>query len=210
MKLAVIGSGNIGKSIGSWAAKVGYEVIFSAKNEAHAIAAAKEAGNGASAATIENAVSAAELVLFAAPYGAAQEILPALKAALNGKTLIDATNALAADFSGLTVGFTSSAAEEIAKLVPGVKVVKAFNTVFAQVYASQNPSVNGTKISVFVAGDDAAAKKSVVDLVSALGFDAVDAGPLAASRNIEPLAMLNISLGYGMGYGTSVGFTFNR
>ena len=210
MKLAVIGSGNIGKSIGSWAAKAGYEVIFSAKNEANAVAAAQAAGNGASSASVENAIASADLVLFAAPYGAAQEILPGVAEALKGKVLIDATNALAADFSGLTVGFTSSAAEEIAKLVPGAKVVKAFNTVFAQVFASQNPEINGSKISVFLAGDEAEAKKSVGELAAKLGFDVVDAGPLASSRNIEPLAMLNISLGYGMGFGTSVGFSFVR
>jgi predicted dinucleotide-binding enzyme len=210
MKLAVIGSGNIGKSIGSWAAKAGYEVIFSAKNEANAVAAAQAAGNGATSASVEKAVAAAELVLYAAPYGAAQEILSGVSEALKGKVLIDATNPLAADFSGLTIGFTSSAAEEIAKLVPGAKVVKAFNTVFAQVYASQKPEINGTKISVFFAGDDAGAKKSVGELVGKLGFDAVDAGPLASSRNLEPLAMLNISLGYGLGYGTAVGFSFIR
>jgi 8-hydroxy-5-deazaflavin:NADPH oxidoreductase len=210
MKLAVIGSGNIGKAIGSWAAKVGYEVIFSAKNGANAAAAAQAAGNGATSASVERAVAAAELVLYAAPYGAAQEILSGVSDALKGKVLIDASNALAADFSGLTIGFTSSAAEEIAKLVPGAKVVKAFNTVFAQIYASQNPAVNGKKISVFYAGDDADAKKSVAELISKLGFDAVDAGLLVASRNLEPLAMLNISLGYGMGHGTSVGFSFNR
>jgi predicted dinucleotide-binding enzyme len=150
------------------------------------------------------------MVLYAAPYGAAQEILSGVSAALKGKVLIDASNALAADFSGLTVGFTTSAAEEIAKLVPGAKVVKAFNTVFAQIYASQNPEISGRKISVFLAGDDAEAKKSVGDLVTKLGFDAVDAGLLVAARNLEPLAMLNISLGYGMGHGTSVGFSFNR
>jgi len=210
MKLAVIGSGNIGKSIGSWAAKVGYEVIFSAKNEANAAAAALAAGNGATSASPAKAVKSADLVLYAAPYGGAQDILSELKSALKGKVLIDASNPLAADFSGLTVGFTSSAAEEIAKLVPGTKVVKAFNTVFAKVYDSQNPEISGKKISVFYAGDDENAKKTVAELISKMGFDAVNSGPLASARNIEPLAMLNIALGYGLGYGTSVGFSFNR
>jgi 8-hydroxy-5-deazaflavin:NADPH oxidoreductase len=124
--------------------------------------------------------------------------------------LIDATNALTDDYSGLRLGFTTSAAEEIEKLAPGAKVVKAFNTVFAQVYASQNPKIKENKISVFYASDDKEAKSKVADLIGRMGFDAVDAGPLKAARNLEPMALLNISLGYGLGHGTSIGFSFIR
>ena len=210
MKLAVIGSGNIGKSIGAWAAKAGYAVTFSAKNEAHAADAAKAVGHNAASASVSKAVESADLVLFAAPYGAAAELLPGVASLLKGKVLIDASNALKPDFSGLTLGFTSSAAEEIAKLVPEAKVVKAFNTVFAQIYASQNPEIKGNKISVFYAGDDEGAKKEVAELITKLGFDAVNAGPLVSARNLEPMALLNITLGYGLGNGTAIGFSFNR
>jgi hypothetical protein len=110
----------------------------------------------------------------------------------------------------LTLGFTTSAAEEIAKLAPDAHVVKAFNTVFAQVYASQNPKVQGKAISVFVAGDNTEAKENVEALIAKMGFDVVKAGPLRSARNIEPLAMLNISLGYGQGLGTSMGFALLR
>lgn len=113
-------------------------------------------------------------------------------------------------FSSLTLGFATSAAEEIAKLVPDAHVVKAFNTVFAQGYASQNPKIQGKAISVFVAGDNTEAKEKVQELITKMGFDVVDAGPLKSARNIEPLAMLNISLGYGQGLGTSMEFTFLR
>jgi predicted dinucleotide-binding enzyme len=210
MKLAVIGSGNIGKSIGAWASGIGYDVIFSAKNVEHAKEAAKAAGNNATFAETPEAVKQAEMVLLATPYSAAKDVLTNLGTLLNGKVLIDATNPLNADYSGLAVGLTTSAAEEIAKLAPGAKVVKAFNTVFASVYASQNPKIKGNKISVFYAADDAEAKTKVVDLINGMGFDAVDAGPLKAARNTEPMAMLNISLGFGMGHGTSVGFSFVR
>jgi 8-hydroxy-5-deazaflavin:NADPH oxidoreductase len=210
MKLAVIGSGNIGKSIGSWAAKAGYEVIFAAKEEANAKAAAQQSGNGARSASVRAAVEVSEIVLFAVPYDAAKDLASELRPLLKGKVLIDVTNPLAADYGSLTVGYTSSAAEEIAKLAPEAKVVKAFNTVFAQVYASQNPQVNGKTVSVFFAGDDQAAKDQVAALVKKLGFDGVDAGPLRSARNLEPLALLNISLGYAFGLGTNIGFTLNR
>jgi predicted dinucleotide-binding enzyme len=210
MKLAIIGSGSIGKAIGTWAAQVGYEVIFSAKEDSKAKAVATAAGHGAKSASVRAAIESAELVLLAVPYGAAAEALKDVAPLLKGKTLIDATNALTADYGALTVGFTSSAAEEIAKLVPEAKVVKAFNTVFAQVYGSQNPKVNGKTVSVFVAGDDKSAKEKVTALVSKLGFDAVDCGPLKSARNIEPLALLNIQLGYASGLGTNIGFSLNR
>lgn len=210
MKLGVIGSGNIGKGIGSWAAKLGYDVTFSAKTEAGAKAAAQAAGHSAKAGNVRGAVEAADLVLLAVPYGAVKQVLTEIKPLLGGKTVIDVTNALSADFSSLTLGFTTSAAEEIAKLVPDAHVVKAFNTVFAQVYASQNPMIHGKAISVFVAGDNKEATEKVQTLIAKMGFDMVNAGPLKSARNIEPLAMLNISLGYGQGLGTSIGFTLLR
>ncbi len=210
MKLGVIGSGNIGKGIGSWGAKLGYEVTFSAKNEVGAKAAAQAAGHGAKASSVRGAVESADLVLLAVPYGAVKEVLTEIRPLLRGKTVIDATNALSADFSSLTLGFTTSGAEEIAKLVPDAHVVKAFNTVFAQVYASQNPKIQGKTISVFIAGDNKEATEKVQTLITKMGFDVVDAGPLKSARNIEPLAMLNISLGYGQGLGTGIGFTLLR
>jgi len=210
MKLAVIGSGNIGKSIGAWASGLGYDVIFSAKNAEHAKEAALAAGKNAKFAETNEAVKQADLVLLAVPYSAVKEVMTNIGPLLKGKVLIDATNPLNADYSGLAVGFTTSAAEEIAKLAPEAKVVKAFNTVFASVFASQNPKIKGNKISVFYASDDADAKKKVADLINGMGFDAVDSGPLKASRNIEPMALLNIGLGYSMGHGTSVGFSFIR
>src|SRR5690242_18677437 len=130
MKLAVIGSGNIGKSIGTWASRENYEVIFSAKNEQHAQEAAKAAGNNAKAADVQKAVEMADVVLLAVPYDAVKDVIAEVGPQLKGKVLIDATNALTNDFSGLKLGFTTSAAEEIAKLAPEAKVVKAFNTVF--------------------------------------------------------------------------------
>ena len=210
MKLGVIGSGNIGKGIGSWAAKLGYEVTFSAKNDAGAKAAAQAAGHGAKAASVRGAVETADLLLLAVPYGAVKDIVSQLGPLLRGKTMIDATNALSSDFSSLTLGFTTSAAEEIAKLIPDAHVVKAFNTVFAQIYASQNPKIQGKAVSVFVAGDNKEATEKVQALITKMGFDVVNAGPLKSARTIEPLAMLNIALGYGQGLGTSIGFALLR
>jgi len=210
MKLGIIGTGNIGKSLGAWAAKVGYQVSFAARNTSHAEQAAYLAGNHAKAGSVEDVVKQAELLLLAIPYPEVSKVIAEIKPLLKDKIVIDVTNPLTADYMGLSLGYTTSAAEEIAKLIPETPVVKAFNTVFAQIYAAQNPSLNGQTLSIFVAGDDSAAKTKVLELVSRLGFDAIDAGDLKNARYIEPLAGLNISLGYGQGLGTQIGFALLR
>jgi predicted dinucleotide-binding enzyme len=139
----------------------------------------------------------ADVVIIAVPYGAAAD---ALRAAgdVSGKTVVDVTNPVKPDYSGLTVGFTASAAEEIQKAVPSARVVKAFNTVFSSVLAGT------AKAQVFYAGDDAGAKDAVRAVIESAGLEAVDSGPLANARLLEPLGMLNIYFGYGAGRGTGI------
>jgi predicted dinucleotide-binding enzyme len=100
------------------------------------------------------------------------------------------------------VGHTTSAAEEIQRAVPGVRIVKAFNTVFSAVLGSQ---LGGdSKVQVFYAGNDEGAKDTVRRLIEGIGFEPVDGGPLANARYLEPLGMLNIWLGYMGGRGTNI------
>jgi predicted dinucleotide-binding enzyme len=122
---------------------------------------------------------------------------------LTGKIVVDISNPLKPDMSGLAVGHTTSAGEEVAAKLPGAKVVKAFNTVFAQAL-QEGPIFGSAKGQVFYAGDDAGAKDKVKDLIASLGFEAVDAGPLANSRYLEPIGMLNIWFGYMAKQGTGI------
>ncbi len=140
-------------------------------------------------------------------WGAAQGAVQAA-GSLTGKILIDATNPLKPDLSGLALGHTISAGEEVARRPSGAKVVKAFNTIGAQHMA--NPVFGSQRASMFIAGDDASAKRTVADLAEALGFDPVDVGPLTQARLLEPLAMLWISLAYAFGHGTNIGFKLLR
>jgi 8-hydroxy-5-deazaflavin:NADPH oxidoreductase len=144
--------------------------------------------------------------VLATGYGDAVEALRGV-GNLAGKAVIDITNPLTADYMGLTIGHDTSAAEEIAKAVPGAEVVKGFNTVFAQVLA-EGAVLGGRKVSVFVASDSARAKAAASTLAQSIGFDVVDAGGLKNARYLEPLAGLNIYLGYGAGLGTQIAPTW--
>jgi len=163
---------------------------------------AAEIGSNAQGADIASAVSDADIVILATPYDSAKA---ALKEAgdLTGKVLVDLTNPITPDYMALTIGHTTSAAEEIAKLAPGAHVVKAFNTVFWQALPF-DARRNSPAVQVLLAGDDADAKKTVSEMVTELEFEAIDAGPLTNARYIEPVGELNIQLGYALGWGTAI------
>ena len=129
------------------------------------------------------------------------------QAAAEAEVVIDATNAVDANMN-LALGYTTSGAEELQKKLPRARVVKAFNTVFAQ--HMDSGKVGATPLTAFVAADDPAAKQTAVTLAKDIGFEAVDAGPLKNARLLEPLAYLNIQLGYVLGFGTQIGFKLAR
>ena len=195
--VGIIGAGNMGAAFAKRLAAAGHRVAITATDPANAEQAAQAAGNGARAVSATDVARGADLLILAVPYTAAAD---ALRAAgdVSGKTVIDIANPGKADFSGLAIGHTTSAAEEVQRAVPQVKVVKAFNTVFAQVLASE------ARAQVFFAGDDAEAKGRVQALIESAGFEAVDAGPLANARYLEPVAWLNIYFGYMAGRGTNI------
>ena len=199
MKVSLIGSGNMGAALAGQLAKAGHELTVTSRNAATAAAVA-----GASGAKVVPASGAAEadVIILAT---SAPDAIPALRALgdLGNKVVVDITNPLTADYMGLTIGHTTSSAEEIANAVPGVRLVKGFNTIFAQLLNAGAALPDGGKVTVFLASDDAAAKATVADLARSMGFAVTDAGPLKNARYLEPLAGLNIYFGYGAGLGTA-------
>ncbi|MGN6490069.1 MAG: NADPH-dependent F420 reductase [Devosia sp.] len=146
------------------------------------------------------AVNGADIVVLALPFDAALEAAKALD--LNGKIVVDISNPITPDYSGLRIGHTTSAAEELQQAAPAAKVVKAYNTIFASLF--DVPASETAKVPVFLAGDDEAAVDAVAGLVQASGFAVENAGKLDGARLLEPVGMLNIRLGYGLGQGTSI------
>ena len=203
MNIAIIGAGNVGKALTGSAIRAGHSVTVSSKNGESARQLAEETGARAAASDRE-AAEAADVVILAVPYGAVDEVLGDVGAALAGKVVIDATNPIKADYSGLATEGTSGA-EEIQAKAPGARVVKAFNTAFAARQA--DPKVaGGLRVDGFVAADDADAKATVLGLVEAIGFNPVDAGGLAMARYLEGMAWLNITLQMNNGWSWQAGW----
>ncbi len=144
-----------------------------------------------------------DLIIAASPAGSQVEALRTV-GDLKGKVVIAIANPLKSDFSGLSVGFTTSFAEELEKAIPEAKIVKAFNTVFAQVLSEGPDFGGGLRAAAFYCGDDEGAKKTVHALIESIGFEAIDAGPLKNARNLEPMGMLNIWFGYVAKRGTGI------
>jgi predicted dinucleotide-binding enzyme len=206
MKVTVIGAGNMGAAFVKQLTRAGHQVSVTARDSAKAAKVAASNPGAVSVATAGSA-SGADAVVLATGYA---DAVGALKSVgdLTGKVVIDITNPLTADYMGLTLGHSTSAAEEIAKAVPGAAVVKAFNTVFAQVLAEGSDFGAGQKVTVFYAGDSERAKQTASALAESMGFKTVDAGGLKNARYLEPLAGLNVYLGYGAGQGTSIAPTW--
>jgi predicted dinucleotide-binding enzyme len=186
-KIAIIGSGNVGGALNRGLARAGYEVRNSRKE------------------TVKETANWGEAVMIAVPYTAIDTVLHELADAIDGKVVVDVTNALTQDMR-LALGFSTSGAEALQRKAPKARVVKAFNTVFAQ--HMDTGSVLGQQLTLFAASDDQQARSMALDFGRAIGFDAVDAGPLANARQLEALGYFNIQLGYVLGNGTNAGFKF--
>ncbi len=207
MKIGIIGTGSMGTNLGRIWAEHGNEIFFGSRDPIRAKNIEDVVGNNAKGGTYNEAVEFSDVLVLAVPWSAAQESIEGL-GNLEGKILIDCTNAVAPKLGGLLIGHTISAAEKIAEWAKGAKVVKALNTLGAEnlidvIFKEQ-------KASTFICGNDLQAKSIVKDLGIQLGFDVIDVGPLKNARLIEPLAMLWIELAYKQGFGTCIAFKLLR
>jgi predicted dinucleotide-binding enzyme len=175
MKIGVLGGGNVGGGLARLWERAGHEVRVSTRE------------------TVADTAAFGEVVVLAVPAVAVEQTLATAGATLDGKVLVDATNAMAP-------GAATNA--DVVRLASGARVVKAFNTLFARLYdqiqnAERPPSL------VFC-GDDAEAKKAVGELIRDIGLDPIDAGGLDAAPHVEAFARLVIGLAYGQGRGPFV------
>jgi 8-hydroxy-5-deazaflavin:NADPH oxidoreductase len=209
MKIGVIGSGNVGSALGRIWGKNGHLIRFSSRNPEKLKALVESIGKNASYGLPAEAAEFGDVLVLAVPWGQAEN---AIKSAgiLEGKILIDCTNPLKPDYSGLAVGGSTSAAEVVASLAPGAKVVKAFHSTFAALMQSESRLFGSINPTGFYCGDDSAAKAIVANLIQETGLEPLDAGPLANARYLEPLAMLMINLGFAQKMGTNIAIKLLR
>ena len=190
MKVAIIGSGNVGKALAGSATKAGHKVTIASRSPEKAADAAK-ATNATAARSSHDAVKDAELVVLAVPADKVDEVVDALAPELDGKVIIDVTNRVnVQDPSKVLDG--SSVSEQIQKRAPKAHVVKAFNYAFASKMA--DPEVDGTNLDAYVAGDDEAAKQKAMHFAQSIGFRPIDAGPLSMARVLEGMGLLHVLL----------------
>ena len=175
MNIAIIGTGNVGSALGASLSKAGHNVTF--------------AGRVANKA---DAIRDAEVIILAVPYGAVAQVSAEIAPFVDSKVVIDTTNPLKSDLSGLATDGGPSAAELIATALPGAHVVKAFNTVFAGIQA--DPGSSSEPVDALFATDNEEARATVTQLAESIGFRPVYVGPLAAARELEAVAFMNIRL----------------
>ncbi len=210
MNITIIGTGNMGRGIGTRALAGGNNVTLvghrpgEAENLAAELQGAAQGGASVRAAPA-GAPLADDVIVLAVPYTAAASVVQRYGDQLAGKIVVDITNPV--DFSTMSpaVAPGTSGAEEIAKGVPaGTNVVKAFNTTFAGTLVAGQ--VAGQPLDVFIAGDDAEAKASISQLVASAGLRAVDVGPLQRARQLEALGLLHmvVQSTLGTGFGSAV------
>jgi NADPH-dependent F420 reductase len=206
MKIAIIGTGTVGGTLGRRFAALGHEVAFGSRSNK-----AVKGGLPANAAlrSVEDAAREADVIVLTVPGSAVLEVARSIAPA-SGKIVVDVTNPLVSGVGGLSLDVGphgESGAELVAAALPQARVVKAFNQTGAENMA--NPLYDGAASVMFYAGDDKDAKGVVGELVRSLGFDAIDAGGLSRSRELEHLAMLWIALAYG-GLGRNIAFRLVR
>jgi NADPH-dependent F420 reductase len=191
MKIAIIGAGNVGTALATSFKRAGHDVRIASRDPQDAGGAAAATGSRVASSNAA-AAEGADVVVLAIPFSSATEVAGEIAAAVAGKPVIDATNRMSFGANGPEIDTTTSNAEELARLLPGAHVIKAFNTLLAS--NQSDPIAQGVQLDGFVAGDDAAAKATVLELVASIGLNPVDVGLLSRSRQLEALAFLNIAL----------------
>jgi predicted dinucleotide-binding enzyme len=211
MRVGILGSGLMGGKLGTLFARSGHDVVFSyARNAEKLQRVAKEAGAKACPGTPREAAQDADALLLAVHWLRMDDVLKQA-GDLSGKVIVTCSLPMDARDTKLVIGNTTSGAEQLAKKVPKAKVVSAFNTVPSEVFFGVHEARRKSKRpSLVYCGDDARSKKVAAELISDVGFEPIDAGPLRIARYTEPFALLMAQIAYEGGGGPELAYRFER
>jgi len=202
MKLAIIGAGSVGATLGRAWQRRGHDITYGVRNPDDP----KYGSLDGEVTSNAKAVNGADVVVLCTPWQNTRDAV-ATCGDLAGKVLIDCTNPLTPDFTALEVGHTTSGAEQVAEWATAARVCKALNQIGAPMMDA--PQLPGTPV-MFICGNDDDAKATTASLVTELGFETVDAGDLALARLLEPFGLIWIHLALRRGFGTQWGFGLLR
>lgn len=207
--VTIIGTGNMARGIGTRLLAGGESVTFLGTSKEKADALANELrGSIEGGAAVKAGKSGdpidGDIVILAVPYSAAGEIIKEYEGQFAGKVVVDISNPLNATYDDLATPAGSSAAEELARLAPQAKMVKAFNTTFARTLLAGH--VAGQSLDVFIAGDDPQARASISELARKGGLNPVEMGPIRMARQLEQMGFLGINLQQPLGLGFESGW----
>jgi 8-hydroxy-5-deazaflavin:NADPH oxidoreductase len=203
MKIGIIGAGNVGQALGEHFKTLDYEVIFGVRNPLDPKYNMTANSLKVAFKTIPETVAWSSIVILATPWSVAESVLQSC-GKLQGKILVDCTNPIKPDFTGLDEKLTVSGAEKIAQWAPGAKVVKCFNHTGYENLA--RPKYGAAELVMFAAGDDRAAVETIVDIAENMGFKAMGLNSLKLARHLEYMAWLWIELAVKQKLGTDLGF----
>jgi NADPH-dependent F420 reductase len=209
--IAVIGAtGNMGSAISKSLSRGNYRLLLMATKQDELESLVKEIQSEKEEVDVEavtcptDASWEADIIILAVPYAAEKEIAEKIKEVANQKIVISIANPLNDTYNGLVTAPDTSAAEELQKLLPHARVIKAFNTTFAADFST--PVINGSQVDAFIAGNDEEALQTVAELVTTAGFNPIIAGNLSVSRTLENMQLLLIQLGMKYNYNWLAGW----
>ena len=195
MNISFIGAGNVASRLGTLFSNAGHTVKYGTQMPKN------------NEVSLSEACNFGDIVCFAIPFQVMKSVLTMHKERLNGKIVVDITNAInLEDWSPLFLG-EDSGGEQTSRMLPNSKVVKAFNTIFADVMSKEQQEFNSQKLTAFIASDHTDAATTVKQLAEEAGFHGLIVGDIKNARHLEAMAHLNIAIALGGG-GTDAGFTY--
>ena len=209
--IAIIGaSGNMGSAIAKSLAKSQYRLLLFGKEENKLKTILTEIKTANKSADVEVMACAADasweadIIIAAVPFAAEKELAEKIRQVATGKIVISISNPLNETYTGLVIDSNTSSAEELQKLLPYSKIIKAFNTTFAGDFSQ--PLIDGKTVDAFIAGNDEEALETVSDVVRSTGFNPIKAGGLTISRTLENMQSLLIQLNIKNNYNWVAGW----
>ncbi|WP_397602016.1 NADPH-dependent F420 reductase [Silvanigrella sp.] len=210
MNISFIGSGNVGGTLAKKLFQKGHKVFFGVRdvNSDKNINLKKELGISIEINSIIDSILKADIIYLATPWNAVEDLIKSISSHLKNKILIDCTNPLKKDLSGLEVGHNTSGSEIIQNLAPECLVYKSFNTTGFNIM--EDPILENRKTIMFFCSNDQKNRNVVAKLIEDIGFESLDVGPLSSARLLEPFALLWIQSAYKFGMGRDFSFGILR